>query len=390
MTNTGSVAGREVVQIYVSKPETTLEQAALELAGFGKTQLLAVGESETLTIVIPVDALTSYDTQNSLYFIDKGTFTFSVGASSADIKDTKSLVYDELTVTKDVENIATPDTDFDYIQKDSYKIPTAEELNSNIAKGKTATDNGHEGDYVASNALDGDYITRWSGLGTTESIHKFTVDLGEVYEIGKIVICWEAVQAPYTLSVSRDGQSFESLGIFSASEAYVDEHNLYGEEIRYIRVSVPKGGYCSIFEFEAYEATEEDKANRPEGGLKKENIAIGKTVTATDHEAAYIKDYAVDGNYETRWGSLPSGEAWLQIDLGEVTRVSGLNLYLESAWVPYRIEFSKDGKTYETVYNGQKDELTVLLTELDTEVRYIRVYREGANWFSIIELEVYQ
>ena len=387
--NIGSAAGREIAQIYVSKPETTLEQAALELAGFGKTKLLAPGESETLTIVIPVDALASYDTENSRYFIDKGSFTFSVGASSADIKATQALEYAELTVVKDVENIAAPDAEFDYIRKDDYKIPTEEERAANIALGKTATDNGHEGEFVAKNALDGDYITRWSGLGTTESTHKFTVDLGEVYEVGEIIITWESLQAPFTLYSSEDGQNFQYIGIFSAGDTYMNKINLYGDRARYLRVSIPVGGFCSIFEFEAYEATEEDKANRPDG-VNGENIAKGKPVTATPQEASYMKEYAVDGNYETRWGSLPSGQAWLQVDLGEVTDISAINLFLEAAWVPYRIEVSKDGQSYETVYKGAKDEVFVTLSDLDVEARYVRLYREGESWFSIIELEVYQ
>ena len=388
--NVGEVAGREIAQVYVSKPETTLEQAAYELAGFGKTKLLAPGESDTLTMVIPVDALISYDTESSRYIMDKGDYTFFVGGSSFDVRcDRKTLNYNELAVVRDVENIAAPDAEFDYIRKDDYKIPTEEERAANIALGKTATDNGHEGDFVAKNALDGDYITRWSGLGTTESTHKFTVDLGEVYEIGEIVITWESLQAPFTLYSSEDGRNFQFIGIFSADDTYANKINLHGDKARYLRVSIPVGGFCSIFEFEVFEATEEDKANRPDG-VNGENIAKGKPVTATAHEAAYVKDYAVDGNYDTRWGSLPSGEAWLQVDLGEVTDISAINLYLESAWVPYRIEVSTDGQSYETVYKGAKDEVFVTLSDLDTKARYVRLYREGESWFSIIELEVYK
>ncbi len=388
--NTGSVAGREIAQVYVSKPETTLEQAAFELAGFGKTKLLAPGESETLTMVIPVNALESYDTENSRYIIDKGDYTFSVGASSLDVQGRQTLPYDELTVIRDVENIAAPDTEFDYIQKDSYKAPTEEELNGNIALGKTATDNGHEGDFVAKNALDGDYITRWSGLGTSESVHKFIVDLEEVYEVGEVAIIWEAVQAPFTLYVSEDGENYRAIGIYHVDESYVSHLNLYGDKVRYFKISVPVGGFCSIFEFQVFEATEEDKENRPGGDPGSENIARGKPVTATTQEGSYMKDYAVDGSYETRWGSLPSGTAWLQVDLGEVTDISAINLYLESAWVPYRIEISTDGEHYETIYKGAKDEVFVTLSGLDVEARYVRLYREGENWFSIIELEIYQ
>ena len=388
--NVGETAGREIAQVYVSKPETTLEQAAYELAGFGKTRLLAPDESETLTIHIPVNALESYDTENSRYIIGKGDYTFFVGGSSLDVRcDRKTLTYAELTVVRDVENIAAPDAEFDYIRKDDYKIPTEGDQKKNLALGKTATDNGHEGDFVAQNALDGDYITRWSGLGTSESTHRFTVDLGEVYEIGEIVITWESLQAPFTLYTSEDGRNFQFVGIFSANDTYANKINLHGDKARYLRVSIPVGGFCSIFEFEVFEATEEDKANHPDDGVS-ENIAKGKPVTATTQEGAYAKDYAVDGNYETRWGSLPSGTAWLQVDLGEVTDISAINLYLESAWVPYRIEVSKDGQSYETVYKGAKDEVFVTLSDLDVEARYVRLYREGENWFSIIELEIYQ
>ena len=61
VTNTGDTAGREIVQCYVTKPETTLEQAKLELCGFAKTGLLAPGESETVKITVTEDSLKSYD-----------------------------------------------------------------------------------------------------------------------------------------------------------------------------------------------------------------------------------------------------------------------------------------------------------------------------------------
>ncbi|MBO7273433.1 MAG: discoidin domain-containing protein, partial [Clostridia bacterium] len=164
---------------------------------------------------------------------------------------------------------------------------------------------------------------------------------------------------------------------------------LYGRAARYIKISVPKGSYVSIYELMVHPATEEDKANKPDQESKI-NLALHKTVTATAHEGAYVAANAVDGDAETRWGSLPSGQAWLQVDLGEVTHFEELTLILESAWVPYRIEISNDGQSYQTVYQGAKDELFVTLTDLDADARYVRLWREGENWFSIIELELYK
>ena len=221
-------------------------------------------------------------------------------------------------------------------------------------------------------------------------MHVLGIDLGEIYEIGEINILWESISVPFTLSVSEDGTHYTQTGVYSR-DALTGSCiiNLYGQPARYIKVSIPKGNFVSVYEFCVHEATEQDKAERPEEETKP-NLALNKPVTATDCEGAYIAKYANDGNMETRWGSLPSGKAWLQIDLEQVTHVNGINLFLESAWVPYRIEVSENGTDYTTVYNGQKDELYITLTDLDLDARYVRLWREGENWFSIIEIEIYE
>ena len=389
VTNSGSMAGREIVQIYVTKPEGLMEHATLELAGFAKTAMLEPGQSEQISILITADALESYDEDSSRYVIDGGSYTFSLGASAADIKDTKTLTLDP-AVLRDVTNIATPDVAFDYIQKQTYVLPEYKEPKENLALGKPTTDNGHESDSLASQyAVDGIPSTRWSGLGCTASTHMLTVDLQAVFEIGEIEIKWESISVPFTLSVSEDGKAYTQMGVYTRDEATgACLLNLYGQTARYIKLSIPKGNFVSIYEILIHPATEEDKANRPEE-QNRTNLALNKNVTATAHEGAYLAQYAVDGDMETRWGSLPSGQAWLQVDLGAVTHVRALTLILESAWVPYRIEISNDGESYETVYQGQKDETYVTLTDLDTDARYVRLWREGENWFSIIELEIY-
>ena len=390
VTNTGKVAGREIVQLYLSKPETLMEQAALELAGFAKTALLQPGQSEKVSITVTNDALESYDVKGSRYVIDGGQYTFSIAASATDIKAQTTVVIDP-AVLRDVTNIATPDCEFPYIQKDSYTVPQPRPQKENLALGKPAFDNGHENDSLTANfAVDGIPSTRWSGLGCTEAIHIFGVDLGKAYEIGEINIVWESIYAPFTVSVSDDGKTYTQMGVFT-QDALTGACvvNLYGQSARFIRIGVPKGNYVSIYEFRVYEATEQDKAERPEE-IVKTNLAKDKPVTATNHEGAYLAKYANDGNLETRWGSLPSGQAWLQVDLEEVIHFDELTAILESAWVPYRIEISTDGQTYTTIYNGKKDELLLTLTDLDATARYVRFWREGENWFSIIELEIYE
>ena len=95
--NTGSVAGKEVAQVYVQAPEGRLEKPVQELKGFAKTRSLQPGESQTLTIIIPVRDLASFDEAGSQWLTEAGTYTFRIGASSRDIQATASLKLNEYT-----------------------------------------------------------------------------------------------------------------------------------------------------------------------------------------------------------------------------------------------------------------------------------------------------
>jgi beta-glucosidase len=95
--NTGSVAGKEVAQVYVQAPKGRLEKPVQELKGFAKTRSLQPGESQTLTIVIPVRDLASFDEAGSQWLAEAGTYTFRIGASSRDIQATASLKLNEYT-----------------------------------------------------------------------------------------------------------------------------------------------------------------------------------------------------------------------------------------------------------------------------------------------------
>ena len=92
ITNTGSVAGREVAQVYVSAPKNKqLEKPVKELKAFGKTRSLKPGESETLRMTLKKTNLSSWDEATHQWLLDSGTYTFQVGASSADIRDKATI-----------------------------------------------------------------------------------------------------------------------------------------------------------------------------------------------------------------------------------------------------------------------------------------------------------
>ena len=91
VTNTGSVAGKEAVQLYVSAPAGGLEKPACELKAFAKTRELKPGESETLTMEITPYTLASFNGNSSAWETAAGKYVVSFGASVADIRATAAF-----------------------------------------------------------------------------------------------------------------------------------------------------------------------------------------------------------------------------------------------------------------------------------------------------------
>ena len=100
VTNTGSVAGAEVVQVYVRDVESTVRRPVRELKGFSKVTLQP-GESQTVTITLAERAFAFWSTQRSRWAVEAGEFEIAVGTSSRDLGAT-------VTVTLDAPSLALP------------------------------------------------------------------------------------------------------------------------------------------------------------------------------------------------------------------------------------------------------------------------------------------
>lgn len=105
--NTGKLAGKEVVQLYVSAPGKSLEKPAAELKGFSKTKLLEPGERQTLVFLLKAEDLASFDPEQSAWIAESGTYSIKVGASSENIKANESVTLEQSLVVEKVDRLLT-------------------------------------------------------------------------------------------------------------------------------------------------------------------------------------------------------------------------------------------------------------------------------------------
>ena len=108
VTNTGDVAGKEVVQMYYNPPYTNggIEKATANLVAFAKTSELAAGASETLTLTWKVEDMASYDDQNhKAWIVEAGDYVISLNANSHDIIAEETVTLSE-TIGRESDDLA--------------------------------------------------------------------------------------------------------------------------------------------------------------------------------------------------------------------------------------------------------------------------------------------
>lgn len=111
--NTGNVAGKEVVQIYCSKPAGRIGKPALELCAFAKTKELKPGEIQELTFVLTPADLATFDETNNAWILEPGTYQLHVAASVKDIKATLKFSLDQEQIVERVNPVLAPPISFD-------------------------------------------------------------------------------------------------------------------------------------------------------------------------------------------------------------------------------------------------------------------------------------
>jgi beta-glucosidase len=107
--NTGSVSGKEVVQLYVAAPGKSMNKPVKELKAFAKTKLLQPGETQTILLKLTPDALASFDETNNQWVIEPGDYTGQIGASSDDIRQSVNFSVAKEIIVEKTHNVVNPE-----------------------------------------------------------------------------------------------------------------------------------------------------------------------------------------------------------------------------------------------------------------------------------------
>ena len=113
VTNTGDVAGKDVVEVYYKPPYTNggIEKSSANLIEFAKTDLLQPGESQTVTVTFSIEDMASYDENNAkAYVLEKGDYVISINSDSHTVLDQKTYTADKDVVYKGENKRASDDT----------------------------------------------------------------------------------------------------------------------------------------------------------------------------------------------------------------------------------------------------------------------------------------
>ena len=113
VTNTGDVAGKDVVEVYYEPPYTNggIEKSSANLIEFAKTDLLQPGESQTVTVTFSIEDMASYDENNAkAYVLEKGDYAISINSDSHTVLDQKTYTADKDVVYKGENKRASDDT----------------------------------------------------------------------------------------------------------------------------------------------------------------------------------------------------------------------------------------------------------------------------------------
>lgn len=200
--NTGSVAGKEVVQMYYTPPYTKggIEKAHVNLIGFAKTGVLEPGQTETVTISFDVEEMASYDyITNKAYVLEKGSYEVKLMKNAHEVIDSETIEIGE-TIVYSGENSRESD------KKAATNL--FDDVNVNFVDGHN---------YLSRSDWEGTWPKASYASGEISSENLAWVDANQ--------------SAPYQLNADPNLKRYED-------KAIVTEHQLTAEEINQVKTAL--------------------------------------------------------------------------------------------------------------------------------------------------------
>ncbi|MFZ2322518.1 MAG: glycoside hydrolase family 3 C-terminal domain-containing protein [Ignavibacteriaceae bacterium] len=346
VTNTGSVAGEEVVQIYVSENGGIVEHNVKDLKDFKKI-FLEPSQTKTVTFNITPDKLYYFSEQDNSYKIDPGTYTFYVGNSSDSLKFSHSLEIINSSPKPDLQ-IANIYTVPRYPLEGEKVIFLATVLNRGTGPSPASTIQ------EVSFKVNGKLVSRSVEFSDSIQVGGMALVCGNT---GDNYINYWIAEKPGTYTI----------------EAIVDDNSLIPE--------INENNNYKSSTLKVYDAPAE-------------NLALNKTVFVSSFESSeYTGGNAVDGNYTTRWSSLFNDPQTFTLDLGLVEHFNQIRITWETAFgKEYVIEVSEDGSNWNRIIEQTNGFGGIEKWNAEANARYIRLTgtKRGTEWgYSIYEFEVY-
>ena len=142
VTNSGDVAGKDVVEVYYKPPYTNggIEKSSANLIEFAKTDLLQPGESQTVTVTFSIEDMASYDENNAkAYVLEKGDYVISINSDSHTVLDQKTYTADTDVVYEEENKRVSDDTAATNVYEDAKGDVTYLSRADHFANYKEAT-----------------------------------------------------------------------------------------------------------------------------------------------------------------------------------------------------------------------------------------------------------
>ncbi|MFA9465174.1 MAG: glycoside hydrolase family 3 C-terminal domain-containing protein [Velocimicrobium sp.] len=350
VSNTGTVAGKEVVEVYFSAPSGALEKPYQELAAYKKVSVDA-GKSQAVTLTYDTTDMSSYSESKEAYIMEAGTYKIRVGNSSRNTiaageitlnnEVTTELCENQLGLTKDAMEAGTYSAD--YVMSDTpYTIDMLDASSTGYGTGIVASTNGLS-------IIPGENIALSSTQFSAPITHKYSAGVTTTF-----VSSNDATMDSYNYAKTKTSTTNEIIKQVQTSSSYTLVDVAKGKiSVEQLAASMSNVELADLVEGGTYQGLEAATSNAAVIGSQADSVygAAGET-TSNLYNSKYIPNIVLSDG--------PAGirvtKSYIKYDL-----VSG-NASFDSTATYYTATYSWGGTKYSTKAIADATEFKTLLT----------------------------